>query len=116
MIVRSDSFTIDFSERDPQFPDGNDILKSPYFKYLKRFLYHDLIDLHPELEDEYVSRIKELELGDPLLIETFMHLYEMDNDILKCNEAQPAVNEQLLNEGFKYIVENLSNCDDGDYV
>lgn len=112
MIVRSNSFTIDFSDRDPQA----DIIKSPYYKYLKRFLYHDLIDLHPELEDEYVSRIKELELGEPLLIETFIHIYEMDNDILKCNETQLVVNEQLLNEGFRYIVENLSNSDDEYYV
>lgn len=112
MIVRSDSFTIDFSDRDPQA----DIIKSPYYKYLKRFLYHDLIDLHPELEDEYVSRIKELELGEPLLIETFIHLYEKDNEILKCNEAQPAVNEKLLNEGFKYIVQNLSDSDEEYYV
>lgn len=110
MRIRSESFTVDFSA-DPLFPDHFDITKSPYYIHLKSFLHEDLAALHPELEEEYV-KAKDFELEEQLLAEAFLYLYEKDHTILDNKKEADSIDTHLLNEGFIYIVESLTDPDD----
>lgn len=110
MRIRSESFTVDFSA-SPLFPDDFDITKSPYYIHLKSFLHEDLAALHPELEEEY-AKAKDFELEEQLLAEAFLYLYEKDHTILDENKDSASMDTNLLNEGFIYIVESLTDPDE----
>lgn len=82
----------------------------PYYKYLQRYLNEELLQDLPELESEYVRRIKILGQEDQILTDAFLHVVEYSKELLEHSDVSiQNLPELELQKGFEFIREQFVN-------
>lgn len=116
--MKSETFRLQNLNIDSKYVNNLTLIKSvipnrkklPYYRALKIYLHHQLLEDHPELEDEFVRRVQILNHEDQLLTDAFLCICESSDELLRLSDISPSDLKQIeLEIGFQHLVQQLSN-------
>lgn len=116
--MKSETFRLENLNIDSKYKNNQTLIESiipnrkkfPYYRALKIYLHSQLLEEHPELEDEFVRRVQILNHEDQILTDAFLSICESSEELLRLSDISPSDLKQIeLEIGFEHLVQQLSN-------